>query len=114
MVVYPDKLKFYSLSWMSIPSGRGNISLCPYNNGPGTALSFWIVACIIFVFTAFLSYVFILIKLKIPKKVKDTQMDKTDKPDEPLHNSFLDIDIVLLFFNMVAFILFAILYWTTA
>ena len=38
-----------------------------------TALVIWIIACILFTFFSLLSYVFILVRMKIPKKIISTE-----------------------------------------
>ena len=82
-----------------------------------TALAFWIVACIIFTFASLLSYVFILIKMKIPKKITEEHAAKKQFLQDPEKNKFLhkrpnlDLDIALLLLNMTIFLLFVIIYW---
>ena len=76
-------------------------------NTPGeadglTSLAVWIVACIIFVFLSFLSYVFILVRMKMPKTVEPAMM----KMSEEKEKRFLDLDILFLIINSAMFLLF--------
>ena len=85
----------------------------PSEAGGLTALATWIVACIIFAFTFLMSYVFILLKMKIPNSVKKDDPSTGQKQflQEPAKPKILDLDMKLLLTNMLVFILFAILYW---
>ena len=80
-------------------------------NTPGeadglTSLAFWIVACIIFVFLSFLSYVFILTRMKMRKSVEPAMKMMSEEKEK----RFLDADIVLLIVNSAMFIFFIIVY----
>ena len=80
-----------------------------------TALAQWIVACIIFSFTSLMSYVFILLRMKIPKKIAndDPTTDKKKflpEPEKPKER-LLDLDMKLLLVNMTMFMFFALTYW---
>ena len=71
-----------------------------------TALAVWIVACIIFVFLSLLSYVFILARMKMPKKVK-TAFEKLSVEKK---KDFVDADTVFLVINSVMFLVFLFVY----
>ena len=75
----------------------------PSEAGGLTALATWIVACIIFSFSSFMSYVGILFKMKIPKKSKseDTSNDKKTLIAKPKKATLFDLDLKLLVVNIL-------------
>ena len=67
-----------------------------------TALIIWIMACITFTFFSLLSYVFILAR---------TKWFLTDEQDECCSKRGIDLDLILLIFNITSFVIFGCFYF---
>ena len=76
-----------------------------------TALEFWCFSCISFTFVAFLSYVVILVKIRIPQKIGG--VDKEDAFEKiNIKPRLAKVEVFLFFCSLSSFVIYNICFWT--